>query len=156
MSMFVTWLVIAAIALLGEIFTMSFYLVYEAAAAIVTALVALVLPDVFAVQLLVFAAASAFALGVVRPRTIELLFRVRPQPTVQFPDLTGKAAVVRERVSDTSGLVEVGAGEFWTARAYPPGQVFESGTAVVVATREGLRLFVELPQPGPAAASDSK
>jgi membrane protein implicated in regulation of membrane protease activity len=145
--MVLIWLLVAFVALLGELFTMSFYAVYEAAAALLAALVGAVWPNII-VQMLSFVVFSIVLLGLVRPRTVELLFRVRPQPTVQFPDLVGKAAVVRERVTDRGGLVEVGAGEFWSARAFPPGSVFEPGTQVVVAYRDGIRLYVQLPQPG--------
>lgn len=139
--MALTWFLLALIALLGELFTLSFYLVYEAAAAAVTGVVALFVPNTIA-QLLVFAVASALSLGVARPRTIQLLFRAKPEPTVQFPDVVGKAATVRERVSDTAGLVEVGAGEFWSARAADAGMVLEPGTAVMVTRRDGIRLYV--------------
>jgi membrane protein implicated in regulation of membrane protease activity len=139
--MALTWFLLAVIALLGELFTLSFYLVYEAAAAAVTGVFALFVPNIIA-QLLVFAVASALALGVARPRTIQLLFRAKPEPTVQFPDVVGKGAVVRERVTDTTGLVEVGAGEFWSARSAEPGLALEPGTSVTVARRDGIRLFV--------------
>ncbi|MCL6596832.1 MAG: NfeD family protein [Firmicutes bacterium] len=140
--MVLMWLLLALLALLGELLTMAFYAVYEAVAALLTALVAAVWPS-FAGQVAAFALFSGILLGVVRPRTVELLFRARPQPTVPFPDLAGKAATVRERVTDHGGLVEVGEGEFWSARAYPPGSVFERGTAVTVAYRDGLRLYVQ-------------
>ncbi len=148
--MALVWFLVALVALLGELFTMSFYAVYEAVAAALVGLLALIWPN-FIVQVVAFAVFSAVLLGVVRPVTIELLFRVRPQPTVQFPDITGKEATVRERVTDRGGLVEVGSGEFWSARAYPPGEVFEPGTQVVVAYREGIRLFVQAARNGPPA-----
>lgn len=143
-----TWFLIAILALLGELLTLSFYLVYEAAAALVTGLVAFVWPNTVG-QLLVFAVSSGLALGVARPLTIQLLFRVKPQPTVAFPDVVGKAALVREAVSTGAGLVEVGAGEFWSARTAVPGQVLEVGTHVVVSQRDGIRLFVTPVAPVP-------
>ena len=149
--MVLVWFLLALIALLGELFTMSFYAVYEAVAAALVGVLALILPS-FILQVVAFAIFSAVLLGLVRPFTIELLFRVRPQPTVQFPDIAGKEATVRERVTDRSGLVEVGSGEFWSARAWPAGEVFEPGTQVVVSYREGIRLFVEAPKdPGQGA-----
>jgi inner membrane protein len=147
-AMVLVWFLVALVALLGELFTMSFYAVYEAVAAALVGVLALIFPSFF-VQVIAFAVFSAVLLGLVRPLTISLLFRVRPQATVQFPDIAGKQATVRERVTDRSGLVEVGNGEFWSARSSPTGEVFEPGTQVVVAYREGIRLFVEAPkQPG--------
>ena len=145
------WFLLALIALLGELFTLSFYLVYEAAAAVVTGVVALFVPNNI-VQLAVFALASALSRGGARRRTIRLLFRAKPEPTVQFPDVVGKAAVVRERVTDGAGLVEVGAGEFWSARVASPGLVLEPGTPVTVTRRDGIRLYVTpTGHDGPAA-----
>lgn len=144
--MVLAWFLVALVALLGELFTMSFYAVYEAIAAALVGLLALIWPNLVG-QVIAFAVFSGVLLGFVRPLTIELLFRVRPQATVQFPDIAGKQAIVRERVTDRSGLVEVGSGEFWSARAYPAGEVFEPGTQVVVAYREGIRLFVQTGQP---------
>jgi membrane protein implicated in regulation of membrane protease activity len=136
------WLVLALVALVSELHTNSFHAVYESAAALGVALVAVVWPSVLG-QLAVFVLLSVLLLAFVRPRMVELLLRVRPRPTVAFPDIADRPATVRSRVTDRAGLVEVGRGEFWSARAYPPGTVFEPGEEVVVAYRVGVRLFVQ-------------
>lgn len=138
------WLIVACIALVGELHTHSFHAVYESAAAVLTAAVAFAWSSLLG-QLVAFAVFSVILLGLVRPRMVEYLVRARPKPTLLFPDLADKQATVRARVTDFTGLVEVGAGEFWTARAYPPGETFEPGSNVVVAYRVGIRLFVQAP-----------
>jgi membrane protein implicated in regulation of membrane protease activity len=136
------WAAVAFLALLLELHANSFHAIHEAVAAALVALLALVWPSIPG-QILVFGLLSWFLLSVVRPRVMQRLMRVRPRPTLQFWDIAEREAVVLERVTDHAGLVEVGRGEFWSARAYPPGSVFEPGARVVVAYRAGIRLFVE-------------
>lgn len=136
------WLLIAVAGLVGELLTLSFYLVYEALAALVTAAVSVVVPSL-PIQLGVFVVVSFLSLFVLRPRTVSYLLRVRPNPTVAYPDLVGRVVVVRERVTNRGGLVDLGGGEFWSARSFLPDAIFEVGTEVEVAYREGLKLVVQ-------------
>lgn len=141
------WAAVACAALLIELHANTFHAVHEAVAAALVALLAHFWPSVPG-QVLTFGLLSWILLAVVRPRLVQRLVRVRPRPTVPFPDIAEREAVVRERVTDGGGVVEVGRGEFWSARAFPPGAVFEPGTRVVVAYRTGIRLFVERPGGG--------
>jgi membrane protein implicated in regulation of membrane protease activity len=136
------WAFIGLALLLSELMSMSFYLVYLALAAAVTAVVAAGLTDLVA-QSVVFGVCAVLAVGVLRPRTVNWLLRTRGAPTQPFPDLTARRAVVHEAVDDQSGMVDLGGGEFWSARAYPPGQQFEPGTRVQVAYRQGVVLYVQ-------------
>lgn len=136
------WLLIAVVGLVGELLTLSFYLVYEALAALATAAVAVVVPNLPA-QLGVFVAVSFLSLFVLRPRTVSYLLRVRPHQTVAYPDLVGRVVIVRKRITDHGGLVELGGGEFWSARTFLPDATFEVGTEVEVAYRDGLKLVVQ-------------
>jgi membrane protein implicated in regulation of membrane protease activity len=140
------WLLVAAAALLGELLTLSFYLVYEALAAALTAAVASIVPSL-TLQLVFFVLVSFVSLFVLRPRTVSYLLRVRPSQTVQYPDLVGRVVVVRERVTDHGGQVDLGGGEYWSARSFPPDAVFEAGSEVEVAYREGLKLVVQARTP---------
>lgn len=149
------WLLLAVIAVVGEMFTLSFYLIYEALAAVVTALLAPILP-LFLLQVIVFLVASVLSLFVLRPATLNYLLRLKPRPTVQYPDLVGRHAVVRERVTATGGLVDLGGGEFWSARSLLPDRAFEQGAAVEVQFRDGVRLVVdaEAPDAGPGQSNN--
>ncbi len=141
------WAAAACLALLVELHDNSFHAVHVAAAALLVAVLAGFWPSVPG-QILVFGLLSWILLAAVRPRLLQRLMRVVPRPTIAFPDIAQREAVVRERVTDGAGVVEVGRGEFWSARAFPPGSVFEPGTRVVVAYRAGVRLVVERPGPG--------
>jgi len=147
------WLVLAVAAVVGELFTLSFYLVYEALAAVVAAILAPLLP-LFVLQVTVFLLASVLSLFVLRPATVNYLLRLKPRPTPAYPDLVGRHAVVRERVTATGGLVDLGGGEFWSARAFRPDSAFEAGTEVEVAFRDGVRLVVDRPAPHPNPGRD--
>jgi membrane protein implicated in regulation of membrane protease activity len=140
------WAAVVFVSLLAELHTNTFHAVHEAVAAALVALLSRFWPNV-AVQVLVFGLLSWLLLAFVRPRLVQLLVRVRPRPTRPYPDLVEREAIVRERVTGYAGLVEVGQGEFWSARAFAPGEVFEPGTHVLVAQRVGLRLLVEAEPP---------
>jgi membrane protein implicated in regulation of membrane protease activity len=140
----VLWLVLAIVAVVGEMFTLSFYLIYEALAAVVTAVLAPLLP-LFLLQVLVFLVASVLSLWLLRPATINYLLRMKPRATAQYPDLVGRHAVVRERVTATGGMVDLGGGEFWSARSLMPDRTFDAGVSVEVAFRDGVRLVVDSP-----------
>jgi membrane protein implicated in regulation of membrane protease activity len=146
------WLVVAAVAFGLELLSLSFYLVYEGLAALATALVSLVFPQAW-VQGLAFALFSLVSLGILRPRTLAWLLRVRPAPTSFFPDVVGRRVTVVEKVTDHQGMVRMGSGEFWSARAFPPGTQLEVGEEGEVVYRQGARLFVQraLPAAPPGA-----
>jgi len=112
-----SWLLLALIALGGELLTMSFYLVYEALAAVLTAVLSLVLPQVGA-QIFAFVVFSLLGLTVLRPRTVQYLVRATRSPTQFYPDMVGRVVTVRERVTDHSGLVDAGGGEYFRARSW--------------------------------------
>ncbi len=139
------WLVIAAMALAGEVASTAFILVYVGAAAALTAvLAAFGLPTLL--QLVVFIPVTVALLTLVRPLTIARL----GGPAHRF-QLTGhtrlvdREAVVEEDVSDNAGMVQLGAGEFWSARAYPPGTFIAKGATVRVMFVHGLTVHVSIP-----------
>lgn len=144
--MVLLWIVVAIAGVAAELHLNSLHALHEAAAALAVAVLAIVWPSVLA-QIAVFGLLSWVLLALVRPRVVQRLLRVTPRPTQPFPDVAEREAVVRQRVTDHAGLVEVGRGEYWTARAYPPGASYEPGMRVVVAYRMGLRLFVEQAPP---------
>lgn len=140
------WLLLALIALGGELLTMSFYLVYEALAGVVAAIVSAFVPSI-GVQILAFAVFSILGLTVLRPRTVQLLVRAIRSPTKFYSDMAGRIVTVRQEVTEQRGLVDLGGGEFWTARSAVPGTVLEPGTYAEVLYRDGVRLMVEPVEP---------
>ena len=137
------WLVwvIAAVALaVGEILTPGlFFLGPVALAAGVTAVIAVAGAPVW-LQLILFAAASAASLAVLRPlarRHLRMPAAIRTGTAA----LEGAHAVVLQRVDQTGGRVRIG-GEDWSARAFMPDQVIEPGTRVEVVKIEGATALV--------------
>lgn len=136
------WLVIAVLALAGESVSMAFALVYVGIAAAVTAVfAALGLPLVF--QLVVFIPLTIALLTLVRPKSLEFLHGRVPQRQLNGQNaMVHRTAVVEQDVSDSGGMVRVGSGEFWSARAYPPGLSLEKGTKVRIMFVDGLTVHV--------------
>ena len=137
------WLVwvIAAVALaVGEILTPGlFFLGPVALAAGVTAVIAVAGAPVW-LQLILFAAASAASLAVLRPLARRHL-RMPAAIHTGTAALEGAHAVVLQRVDQTGGRVRIG-GEDWSARAFMPDQVIEPGTRVEVVKIEGATALV--------------
>jgi membrane protein implicated in regulation of membrane protease activity len=140
MGSWLIWAIAAVLLAVGEIFTPGlFFLGPVALAAIAAALAAVAGADV-AVQVIVFAAASAASLAVLRPLAKSHL-HMPPALRTGTAALQGAQAVVLQRVDDHGGLVRIG-GEDWSARAYMPDQVFEPGTNVEVAEIRGATALV--------------
>jgi membrane protein implicated in regulation of membrane protease activity len=135
----VVWLVIAAVLGAGELLTLTFFLGPVALAAVVAALVGL-LGAGFAVQAVVFLAASLASLGLLRPIARRHL-RTPAALRTGAAALTGAKAVVLERVDDLGGRVKIG-GEVWSARSFLDGEVYEPGARVEVAKIEGATALV--------------
>lgn len=139
------WLVIAALALAGETVSTAFVLVYVGVAAAITAvLAALGVP--LALQLVVFIPLTLALLTLVRPKTLALLHGRTPYRQLSpHSGMVDRVAFVEEDVSDHAGMVRLGRGEFWTARAYPPGTTIPQGKEVRVMFVDGLTVHVGLP-----------
>jgi membrane protein implicated in regulation of membrane protease activity len=139
------WLLIAVVAMAGEVMSTSFVLVYVGVAAAITALLAAVgVPPVL--QFVCFIPLTLALLRVVRPRTVALLGKRRPNLQLGHASrMIDRDAVVEQQVTDDGGMVRLGSGEFWSARAYPPGVVIPQGTQVRVMFVEGVNVYVSVP-----------
>lgn len=139
------WLLIAVLALAGETMSTAFVLVYVGVAAAITAILAAVgVPPVL--QFVCFIPLTLVLLRVVRPRTLALLGGRRPSLQLGHASrMIDRNAVVEQQVTDDGGMVRLGSGEFWSARAYPPGVVIPIGAHVRVMFVEGVNLYVSIP-----------
>ena len=138
------WLVVALLALVGETVSTALVLVYVGVAAAITAVLAAVgVPA--ALQFIIFIPLTLVLLQVVRPRSLELLGGAHPRLQLTSHNrLVDRSAVVEQQVSDEGGMVRLGSGEFWSARAYPPGMVLPKGTQVRVMFVDGLTVYVSV------------
>lgn len=139
------WLVIAVLALAGELVSTALVLLYVGVAAAITALLAAVgLPG--AMQFIVFIPLTLVLLRAVRPRTLALIGGSRPPLQLAGASrLIDRGAVVEQQVTDDAGMVRLGSGEFWSARAYPPGVVIPRGMDVRVMFVDGVNVYVGVP-----------
>ena len=139
MPAWVLWMIAAGALAVGEIFSLSFFLGPIAVAAVLAALAALAGAGT-AVQLVVFIAASAASLLVLRPVARRHL-RQPAQIRTGTAALVGERAVVIDRVDGDGGTVKL-KGEVWTARAYDEDEVIEPGTRVHVMEIRGATALV--------------
>ena len=142
MALWVLWLVLAVVLGVAEIATLTAALGLLGGAALVTALAAAVgLPVVL--QLLVFAAASAAGLVVVRPIAQRHVLAARSEPSARFgiDALVGRCARVVTEVSGQSGRISID-GDEWTARPYDDSLVIPAGTTVHVMEIRGATALV--------------
>lgn len=133
------WLIVAAVAALGELLTVDLWFAFVSGAALITALVAAVSAPL-AVQLIVMIAVSVAGLALVRPLAKRHL-RTPVQIRTGTAALIGQRAVVVDRVDGEGGTVKIG-GEVWSARPLDESEVLEPGTRVNVARIDGATAVV--------------
>lgn len=139
----VVWAVVGALALVGEVLTVSFFLLFFALGAAVALAMAFFGAGI-ALQLAGFIAASVLSMLVLRPA---LLHRISFRESEKYEprgSITGKVGVVTSVIEPGgSGTVRIGSGEFWTARSLYPDRRIEPGTRVRVLDTDGLAALVE-------------
>ena len=140
MAAWLVWAVFAVALAIGEIVTPGLFFLGPVALAALAAAAAAALGGGWVVELAVFVAGSAAAVGVLRPiarRHIRMPAAMRTGTAA----LLGASAVVLERVDASGGRVKIG-GEVWSARALDESQVLEPGERVHVAEIEGATALV--------------
>jgi membrane protein implicated in regulation of membrane protease activity len=139
MDEWVWWMIAAGVLAVGEIVTVSFFLGPVAIAAVLAAVVALV-GGGLALQVIVFIAASAASLAVLRPfarRHLRTPARLRTGTAA----LVGSQALVLQRVDVNGGQVKIG-GEVWSARSYDEDEAIEPGARATVMEIDGATALV--------------
>ncbi len=139
MEDWVLWIIGAGALAVGEMLTLSFFLGPIAVAAVLAAGAALAGAGL-ALQVLIFAVASAASLLVFRPiakRHLTTPARLRTGTAA----LVGAGALVTERVDGHGGQVKL-SGELWTARTFDEDEVIEPGVRVRVMQIEGATALV--------------
>jgi membrane protein implicated in regulation of membrane protease activity len=146
------WLVVVLVAAIGELLTYDLFLAPVAVAAIVTAVVALVLP--VTLQVGIFAGLSLLGILFLRPILKRGLgLESMPQNlAIGIPShVVGRHGIVTQTVNALGGQIRIGQGEFWTARPFNPTQTLERGDVAEVMFIEGIAALVE-PVSGAAIA----
>ena len=137
------WAVLAALAFVGELLSVSFFLVFFSLGALVGLVMAFLGLGLVA-QAIAFVAASALSMAVLRPALMHRISFRGSERYVERGSIAGKGGVVTTSIEPGgSGTVRIGSGEFWTARAVYPGQSIEAGTRVRVLDTDGITALVE-------------
>ena len=137
MQAWVSWLILGLALLIIEMFTMTMFLMWVGAGALLAALAAALHAPNWA-QWLVFAASSLILLWLSRPLARSVHGRVTVPSNVD--SLVGQSAVVLEAIDPqaNTGRVRIGSDE-WRARADQP---IKQGAGVVVEKVQGTTLRV--------------
>jgi membrane protein implicated in regulation of membrane protease activity len=137
------WVALAALAFVGELLTVSFFLLFFSLGAVV-GLVAALLGFSITVQAVGFLAASVLSMVILRPTFLNRLALGGGESYLGHRGITGEGAVVTEEIeAGGKGMVRVGRGEFWTARSLYPDEKIERGTKVRVLDTDGLTALVD-------------
>ena len=139
----VFWAVLAVLAFVGELLTVSFFLLFLSLGAL-AGLTLAALDLGIAAQAIGFVAASALSMAVLRPA---LMHRISFRGSERYESrnaVTGRSGVVTDAIEPGgSGTVRIGSGDFWTARSVYPEQGIEEGTRVRVLDTDGVTALVE-------------
>ena len=137
------WAVLAAVAFAGELLPVSFFLLFFSLGALVGLVMAFLGLGLVA-QAIGFVAASVLSVVVLRPALMHRISFRGSEPYVARGSIAGKSGVITDAIEPGgSGMVRIGSGEFWTARAVYPEQRIESGTRVRVLDTDGITALVE-------------
>ena len=139
----IVWVVAAAVAVVGEVLTTSFFLIFFAFGALVGLLLAAVGAGL-ALEIVGFIVASVLSMIVLRPAVLHRLSSGSSERYEPPGGIVGRSATVTAAIEPGgSGTVRVGNGEFWTARALRRGERIEPGSRVRVLDTDGLTVLVD-------------
>ena len=142
------WLVIAGLAVVGELLSYDLFLAPVAVAAVLVALIAPISP--FPLEIGFFAGLSLLGITFLRPilrHSLGLDSRTADTEPVGHSSVVGRRAIVTHTVDADSGQIRIGEGEFWTARPFDPSLTIARGDVVEVALVDGLTALVEAVPP---------
>ncbi|MDR1629258.1 MAG: NfeD family protein [Oscillospiraceae bacterium] len=136
----VFWVVLIIVFIVAEALTVQLTAIWFAAGALAAFVVALINPDAYLIQILVFVAVSAITLAITRPLAKKLTSKTI-QPT-NADRYIGKEVLVTEEINNrrSTGAVQA-SGVIWTARSID--DIIIPPEAVVVVERiDGVKLMV--------------
>lgn len=142
------WLVLAGLAVVGELLSYDLFLAPVAAAALVVAVIAPVSP--FPLEVGLFAGLSLLGIMFLRPiirHALGLGSRTGDTDPVGHANLVGRRGIVTQTVNADSGQIRIGEGEFWTARTFDPTHTLVTGEAVEVVVVDGIAALVDAAPP---------
>ena len=139
MDAWIVWMLAAVLLAVGEVLTLSFFLLPFAIGAAAAAIVA-ALGVGPVVTVTIFAAVTGLSFGIVRPIARRHL-RTPAQLRTGTAALVGRTATVLDEVSADAGTVKL-EGEVWTARPLDEDEIIAPGTRVHVVEIRGATALV--------------
>lgn len=138
------WSILAGLAFIGELLSVSFFLLFFSLGAVVA--LGLSLADFgITAQAIGFVGATALSMAVLRPALLNRLAIGAGEGHLKTSGVTGKNGVIMEKIEPGgAGTVRIGSGEFWTARSLSQGEGIEPGSRVRVLDTDGLTAIVEV------------
>ncbi len=144
MSDVILWLIIAAAALVGEVLTTSFFLIFFTVGAAVAFLLAVFTGASIELEAVVFLAISFATMLILRPPLVQRLALHRSSGYRSTDGIVGKKGVVTRMIRPgMSGTVQIGSGEYWTAEAVYSNRELPEGTPVEVVATRGVTALVD-------------
>ena len=144
----VFWAVLAVAALVGELLSVSFFLLFFSFGAGV-ALGMASLGFGLTSQAIAFVLATGVSMAVLRPALVHKLALRGSEGYEGHRGISGESAVVTEVIEPGGkGTVRVGSGDFWTARSLRYEDRLEPGTRVRVLDTDGLTALVSAEERG--------
>jgi len=137
------WAVVAALTLVGEVLSVSFFLLFFTLGALVGLGLAFLGAGV-PVQIGGFIAVSVLSMLVLRPALLNRMALQSGERYEGSKGITGRSAVVTEDIeAGGSGTVQLDGGEYWTARAALPKRSLGKGERVRVLDTDGITALVD-------------
>lgn len=137
------WAILAGLAFVGELLSVSFFLLFFSLGAAVALVMAFAGLGPVA-QAIGFIVASVLSMVVLRPALLNRLSLRGGERYAGHRGIAGESAVVTEPIeAGGKGTVRVGSGEFWTARALYSRDGIGKGAKVRVLDTDGLTALVE-------------
>jgi len=135
------WLILLAVLLLIEIFTLGLTTIWFSGGALVAFLVSL-LSGSLLLQLIFFFVVSFGLLFVTRPIAVKYFNKQRVK--TNYESLIGKEAKVTDKIDNFNNSGEVILnGQIWMARSKDENQIFEVNDRVIVKEISGVKVIVE-------------
>lgn len=143
LSLWILWLIFAAVLFIIEIMTPAFMFGLFGAGAVVTAIAAFFFPGLWHVQILVFAVSSFIFVIFGRKLFLKYIVKDDKQTKTNAESYIGKTFKLAEGVNniDEKGAVRIN-GVRWIARS-EDDSVIEEGALVTVTALEGIKLIVK-------------
>lgn len=145
----IAWLVIAAAAIVGEVLTTAFFLIFFAVGAVAALILSFVPFIPVEIEIAAFLIVSVASMLILRPPLIERFARRNSHYYPLSDNVVGRRGIVTRAIGPESvGMVRLDGGEFWSAEAVHSGKALAEGTRVDVLATRGVTALVEPAEDG--------